>query len=306
MDVKAFPALIVGVVVALVLAGAVLPVFAETADDQKTIFNNDYNRYSKLIDSDVNNANITIVWSELTNQNITITIGNNDPYTMEMARSRVPLIMSEYGAIEANCNNGRGILRTSDNSSYTYLTNAPVTVQVSSGVVTVTSGSDDTLTTTTFNVGEWLFYPDNNGTYTAMNTTNNPDSTVYLNSIDQLYFVTTINTDNLGYVSGHGDKCTFYSQPGTPTYDMELLNSSEVTGFKDVISTTISDYAISADAGVNSDDSQFVPFITMVPRSIDGHTNLDNTMSTLFNLLPLLAIAGLVTGAVTWFIVRKR
>lgn len=48
MDIKAFPALIVGVVVALVLAGAVLPVFAETTSATDTFTNEGYysmNRY---------------------------------------------------------------------------------------------------------------------------------------------------------------------------------------------------------------------------------------------------------------------
>ena len=58
MDIKAFPALIVGVVVALVLAGAVLPVFAETTSATDTFTNEGYYRMSAFDGAN----NYTIEW----------------------------------------------------------------------------------------------------------------------------------------------------------------------------------------------------------------------------------------------------
>lgn len=305
MDIKAITVALVAVMVGAVVLGATYPIFGDLSDDQKTVFNNDYNRYSRLIDSDLENLSLKIEWNDLTQGSVIITVGTNDPYTLSVSRSRVPLIMTPYGTVEENAVNSRGILRSVDSPTYSYLTGGPIVITVASGVVTVTNGSGDDMTTTTFNVGDWLFYPDDKGDYTAMNTTSSADDVIKINSIDDLYFCTTINTDSLGFVSGHGDTCTFYSQPDTPSYSMELLSSQPLDGYTDVITTKITQYAISSEAGTNSDDSQFVPFITMVPRAVTGHTSMDNTMSMMFQLIPLVLTIGVLLGAIGWFISRK-
>lgn len=307
LDVRKITMGVVAMIVAiLVVITCATPIMQSLVNEQKTIFNNDYNRYSKLIDSDLDNANITIVWPDLTQGSIEITIGDNDPYTLSVSRSRVPLVLTEFGSVEENAVNSRAIFRSSTAGASSYLTGGPITITVSSGVVTVVNGTGDSATTNTFNVGSWLFYPDDNGDYTAMNTTSSADDIITINSIDDLYFATTINTDNLGFVSGHGATCTFYNVEGTPSYSMELLDSEEVSGYNDVITTKITNYAISAEAGTNLDNSQFVPFITMVPRSVEGHTNMDNTLSMMISIIPLLMVIAIVIGAIGMFIKTRR
>lgn len=305
MNTKSITTIAIATVVAVVTLSMVLvPIVGSAMDEEKTVFNNNYNRYSKLIDSDLDNFSMNITWSDLTQGSITIKIGENDPYTLSISRSRVPLIMTPYGTVEENAVNSRGILRHSASTTYTYLTGGPISIDVANKVVTVTNGTGDDATTTTFNVGDWLFYPDDNGTYTAMNTTSSANDTIYLNSIDDLYFATTINTDNLGFVSGHGKTCTFYNVEDTPSYSMELINSEKVNGYTDIISTKITDYAISSEAGTNSDESQFVPFITMVPRAVIGHTATNNTMLSLFGIIPVFVALAIIV-AVAGFIFAK-
>lgn len=303
MDIKGFSALIVGVVVALVLAGATLPVFANASDETKTIFNNSYNRYSQLLEDDIDNFTMTVTWDVNTTK-ATVTIGDNEPYDYNMSSTRVPLINTEHGMLNANKANARGILNYDGSATTINITSGPITIEVSNGVVTLTD-SATTPNTYTWDVGAWLFYPDNDGNYTAVNATTDKESPIYLNSIDDLYFATVINTDTLGFVSGHGAECKFYNVTDTPTYSMSLLTSEELTGYTNVIKTTIGDYVISTDAGTNADDTPFNPFIVMVPRSIDGYTPMNSALNIIMQILPLLAIAGLVTGAVVWFINRK-
>lgn len=292
-------------IVIVVLAGVLMPVLDDAVDDQKTIFNNENGRYSQRLDTEINDFRMVVVWNDVTNVNATVTIGDNDPYTYATSTSRSPLIVTEGGMFAANKANSRGTLYYSGSASSINVTASPITITVENGTVTLTD-SADTPNVYTWSVGSWLFYPDSNGNYSAMNTTSDRDTKIYLNSIEDLYFAAVINTDSLGFVSGKGKECKFYSQPDTPTYSMSLLNSAEENGYTDVISTTIGDYAVSTEAGTNTDDSPFVPFITMVPRSIDGHTPSNDAISGLLMALPIMVIIALLVAVVALVIRAKQ
>mgnify|MGYP003315217643 CR=1 FL=1 len=67
MDVKAFPALIVGVVVALVLAGATLPIWADTLATEDTFTNKGYYDMA-YTESD----NVAISWDHTAPHQVTV------------------------------------------------------------------------------------------------------------------------------------------------------------------------------------------------------------------------------------------
>lgn len=293
-------ALAVSITVAVtIIAGVLIPVLDDASDDQKTLINNSLGRYSKIVDSDINEFSMSLSWPDLSTGKAYVSINGGDPVETSFSSSRVPLVMTEYGAFEAYSVNSRGLLRVSTSATTSYITDAPINIEVASSVVTITTGENDSIVTVaTFNVGNWLFYPDLDGDYTAVNTTTDADTTIYINSIDDLFFATNINTDSLGFVSGHGSSCTFYNVEGTPTYSMSLANYSQYDDFTDVISTTIADYDISTDAGVNADNSAFSPFIVMVPRVIEGHTDLNNSVLSLYGAIPVMVIVALLAAVV--------
>lgn len=280
-------------VVVVVIGSVLIPVLDDAKDDEKTVFNNNYNRYSRLLDSDIDSFSMTVTW-DVTTTTASVSINGADPYNYSMSSTRAPLIVCEGGTLEANKTNSRGILKYSESATSTNITDGPITISVANGVATLTD-SATTPNEYTWDVGSWLFYPDNNGNYTAMNTTTDKDTGIYLNSIDDLYFATVINTNSLGFVSGHGATCKFYSQTDTPTYAMNLA-SSQLAGYTDVITTTIGSYTISEDAGTNTDGTPFNPFITMVPRAVDGHTTQDNSMIAIYSAIPALVILALIVA----------
>ena len=281
-------------VVVVVIGSVLIPVLDDAKDDEKTVFNNNYNRYSRLLDSDIDSFSMTITWN-VTTTTAYVTVGD-ESYNYAMSSSRVPLICTEEGMLNANKVNSRGVLTYSGSASSINITDSPITIEVASGTVTLTDGAS-TPNVYTWDVGSWLFYPDNDGNYTAMNTTSDKDTEIYLNSIDDLYFATVINTDSLGFVSGHGATCKFFNQTDTPTYAMNLV-SSQLAGYTDVITTTIGSYTVSEDAGTNTDGTPFNPFITMVPRAVDGHTSQDNSIIAIYEVIPALVIIALVVGVI--------
>lgn len=303
MDVKKFPMLIVGVVVALVLAGAVLPVFAETTSATDTFTNEGYYRMSKTISDDT--TDITLIWDYTKPNTITV----NDEDIVINADVTVSLLSDTNFVLRMLVNGGSVVgvqFYTSNGGAFsaTIADSTSMSVVCSSGTATATVG--ETTRTANYDV---VYYPDSNGDY-VMKKGN--DKAYMLN--DSEFFgcgtTTTTSTNSLGVViSGTiedgADISIWRDLSGTTVIDTESVNIdySKVNSYIDLNELSKITFNVSnVDDVYNITYSYFiVPYEVMAEKAIHP----DGALSVMLNILPLLAIAGLVTGAVVWFISRK-
>lgn len=301
MDVKAFPALIVGVVVALVLAGAVLPVFAETTSATDTFINDGYFRMTKANST----SSAVISWDHLNPTVLTV----ND-IDMNMSNLPVGVPLTIYASEEA-------IVR------YTFNSASDVSVNrygLGYQNATVDNGKDVTITLTENGVNMiWgtnsvdgtatgVYYIDPNGAYTmkksdAVANVDINDSvlvlagTTNISGAVTLYGSGTIDDGiNISVVAGISEGDTYEIGDVTINY---TLNSA----YKDLASLT----SIVFPFTKNSTTTTITYSYFVVPYEITAEKAVhpDGPLTVILNVLPLLAIAGLVTGAVVWFINRK-
>lgn len=295
MDVKAFPALIVGVVVALVLAGAVLPVFAETTSATDTFKNEGNGQYAFISGEDT----YTLEWkySDPTNvivNGVTVAgVPGNESLAMGDFTVRIQPSATGYAQLIL-ANNESGITaNASDQKDFTF--------SYSDGTVTVTNGT----TTKTFESNGFYAIVSDKGTHTMKSTT----STAYIKETDELLVmgITNVGTQwNTGYlVEGTIKDYTVSQWTGTNEYAPTNVtdDSAKVNNYKDVY--TIKSFNWTID---NNGTPQAVAYnYFLVPLEVEGERAVhpDGPLTVILNVLPLLAIAGLVTGAVVWFINRK-
>ena len=303
MDVKAFPALIVGVVVALVLAGAVLPVFAETTSAEDTFKNDGYFYVDKFSET------TTLVF-----ENSTLKINGED------VALPAPSTTTPYGNSISVAFTDNGVVRYSPNANILLVRGAfgnhncsALSLTFSEGAFTGTYTSSSNSTTGTLS-----------GTYTELTIIQDTGDSImcyttgsYINGdsvIDGCGFTTL--TNNQDYVVIHingtyddGVDIGVYGQNDGVTADYTVSNIdfdvAPVNGYNDLYKLSKITFTVTNEGGTVSDDVTYN--IYTVPSEVTAEKTVhpDGALSAMLNLLPLLAVAGLVVGAVVWFIWRK-
>jgi len=314
MDIKAFPALIVGVVVALVLAGAVLPVFAETTSATDTFKNEGYFRMSEVSATD---DDVIITWDYTkpytfningTDFNLpTGTTGGNNayPYTI-MAQDGWGVRVSVSAGDKVDLN----LYGSGTNAGllwYATVTDSDTaTITLSNGTASFVRNTGTPVTQTYTKV----YIPDNDGDYTLKKK----DTNAYLNKDSLIY--STGRTSTLFGSNNFAINCNLTGNiedgetvnviaPSGFTPSNAVVNATEVNNYLDLYSFSSVTFDItqdSTDITVNAVYSQVI-----VPHEVTAEQAVhpDGPLTVMLNVLPLLAIAGLVTGAVVWFINRK-
>lgn len=298
MDIKAFPALIVGVVVALVLAGAVLPVFAETTSATDTFTNDGIIRMSKVDDS----FNSTIEWDhtkpsvvsingvdKTMPQDLTIalTIGGTDDYFIRYASTSVT-VFHDSAVVNAS---------VADETD--------MTITISAGTITSTNGSY----TDTFTYTDDLFLISDDGKYIMKNMADKvyvkSDSDIH--AYGRTYLGDGINTQCNFNINGNLDDGFTIEPWGTNTtltVSNEIVTDEKVNGYIGLYKFTNVSFTVS-DTSEHSTTATYGQVIVPYEVTAEKTAHPDGPLSVMLNVLPLLAIAGLVTGAVVWFINRK-
>lgn len=287
----------IGIMICVVLLGGLLlPVVVSATDAEKTVYNNTAsNKYSLLYDNDLDGINATIEVRDFSEGKIYVTM---DGITEEVAvTNRDNMLMSDKGFVRIDASGQ--IVRLFLAGQTTYLTTAslPVKVTISNGVVNV---KDSSTIDYTFTPEEWMFIPDNVGNYElVLNTATD----IYVNSINDLYFATIIDTNELGFAWGSNGKATFYDT--NLTFDMTFTTSEKVNPFVDLYRIDMANYQFSTDAGTNADGSGFCPYMVMVPVSVDAHTESNVVVTALLNVLPIITIISIVAAGIYLFMGRK-
>lgn len=310
MDIKGFPALIVGVVVALVLAGAVLPVFAETTSATDTFTNDGYYRMSAF-DGD----SYTIEWDKTKPTTLTFNgidyemrdiITVKDTYftifASDGAYMRVAINSANNMIVQSHNYSGNALLAL-DSSNSTLTT---FSVSIDSDSITVSRTADSTITVDTA-YSEWIYVFDDEGNYIMKNK----DKSAYVmdENIIILAGVTSVQTSPATPVGvyGHGTITDLVIESAYPdddtVYSNLVVNSSEVSAYEGLnqVSTITFDMTRDETTTPATYSYYLVPYEVTAEKAVHP----DGALSVMLNVLPLLAIAGLVTGAVVWFISRK-
>lgn len=287
MDVKAFPALIVGVVVALVLFGATLPAWGDINDDMITTYTNTGGTRATMLDL---SGTHTII-----SNGTTITIDGGDPITVvnyNLALASDQINGRRFGnSIQWGSPNGATIAGDIDLTITDGMINGTLT--------SIASGTVYTFTNAKIN---YMAYPDNAGAYTMVFSDNVLRSIYLTDPETQFYSANFLNTT--------GQWFSYYN--GVLTVGGQINDTMTFTGEKVDYDTTVYRYTISQDDIVFTvdnagEDYTVHPYICVVPYEVHGMaTQTNHIVATLLSILPLLIGAGLVLGAVAWFIVRKR
>jgi len=287
MDVNRIVVGIVGLAVCVILVGSLLvPVISEAQDDQEVVYNNIFGQsnFSKIVEDDLDDVNTVIVWDAAT-QVLTV-----DGSAIAISAYHNNLLLSDQGSIRFDKETGTSVMYIG--SMPTVTLTGLVTATIASGVITVVCG-EDSYTITPI---EWLFVPDDDGNYKMLQNTD-PTRKLYVNSIDDIYFCDRINTEGIGLYSGHGGSCTFWDVVDDPSYDM-TYTIERVQGYTDLYEFIPSSYAVSTEAGTNSNMSPFVPFRIMVPIEITAHTDVNSSIIGLLGAIPVVVIAAILIYAV--------
>jgi len=274
---------IVGLAVCVILVGSLLvPVISEAQDDQEVVYNNIINTgtYSKLVDDDLDSVNMVIVWDTATD---TLTVDGSAIYVSAWANT---IFVSDQGKLGFSKQSETSDLYMGEGTVVTLT--GPVTATIVSGVITVTCGVDSYTITPI----EWLFVPDEDGNYKNYHYVS-PTETIYVNSIDDVYFCQVILFQSIGLYSGHGGSCTFWDVADDPSYDM-TYTIEKVQGFTDLYEFVLSSYAVSTEAGTNPDLTPFSPFFLMLPVEITAHTDVNSSIIGLLGAIPVVIIAAII------------
>lgn len=301
MDVKAFPALIVGVVVALVLAGAVLPVFAETTSAETTFKNEGYYNLDVVV-ADPEDT-ITIVFDHTKTRSISV-----NGVDVAMPDQTVTLVGSNATMVRYFYNNDNRVsvhMYISDGTGVyadSWL-NQDMTITISNGVIT---GTRDTITKTATPTSDIYCITSETGDYVMKPYT----ESVKLLGDSKFIAVgrTGVNNSNVclyaeGSINGGvPDIDIFYSADTTTTSNVEI-HSTPITGYDGLY--TFDNFTFDLTQGSDTVTATYSAIIVPYEVTAEKSVHPDGALSAMLNLLPLLAIAGLVTGAVVWFINRK-
>lgn len=297
MDVKAFPALIVGVVVALVLAGAVLPVFAETTSATDTFTNKGRYYVTTEIEDEVT---ITMDYDVENN----VKSWYVDDVLLEYDRLSGP----EFVSSPTVAGTDNFIFRTDGRYR---------------GLASSTGASDYTLSVTndSITLGSYvgnapLFIASTEKTDSIMRYS--PDTDMYILGDSQIigagYTNVAISAENntnvvisfTGTIKD-GVDVNVYNTSYPCTISNVQINANDINGYEDLYTFQSVTFDVTYNDGTDDYVTPCTYSMVVLPSEVTAEKTVhpDGPLSVMLNVLPLLAIAGLVTGAVVWFINRK-
>ena len=299
MNVKNLVLAVVGMVLAAVMiGGALLPAVGSVLDDERTIVNNAIYSSNYAIIEDPIKDDLSLDMS-YTYGNTTAIVNEE---TIPIGQYNSFLVLSDVCLVQVGLADGNNRVAGVGDTSITIIDNTytSVNVIVTGSTISVKVNGTNPIEKTYTNA-KWIAYADNDGNYKLMNRGNGGGTdTVYVNDISQIYGATTISVNNLGWASFKGDTLTV----GDTTYKMSLTSQS--TSYTDVISFINGDgYHVDPNEFTNTNGSLVVPYYFLIPDKIIGHTEQQAVISALFNVVPLVAIAGLVMAGIYVFISRK-
>lgn len=297
MNVKDISTLVTGIVVATVIVATVLvPIISVGLDSSRTLLNNTDNlRYSELFEGSDNIDHLSVkLYVEDNTDNTLVKTINGVESTFEVARYQGTLLMCDKMNIRWDPGNGNvriSSVTINGTVSQNNLT-APYTVTVENGIVTFTDSSVEPVTYSV-EPDDWLFVPDPNGDYeTVLQSTTD----VYINSLDDVYFSTSVDTNDYGFVWGNAGE---YSRLGGYTSTFGFENMSLFEDYINVYRVNMGDFRFGGDMPDNSDGTPIIPFQLIVPRTVVGYTEpMGIVLTTILSSIPIFVVIGLLSSII--------
>lgn len=299
MDIKAFPALIVGVVVALVLAGATLPIWAHTLAKEDTFTNKGYFYVDSVTGEDSINYHFENGVFSINGVEVPAPSDSTYPDGLTVFFTEHITVRMDQGTIRI-----KGQVNQACSAIDLTATEGTIT-----GTYTYGSGP----TTSTAN---WTYTK-----FVGMVTTDTdrvmsqpvPQYVHKDSIIDTTGFTRAPNINEYYVISVYGSiengiEVNLYTQgAGAPvtlvTVSDIKVNYTEVNGYEDLYKVDNITFTLTKD-----DKTDNVTYsIYTVPSEVTAERSapMDGATGALVAIIPLLMVAGLVTGAVVWFINRK-
>lgn len=276
MNVNKIVTAALGIMIAVVMiGGAFLPAISSSVDEIGVKYNNPTGVLSKMSEGET----VTVVIDVETGQ---ITV--NGEYTIN---SGVATISDQF-IISSTAGN---LLYNSVNATQN-ITEYDITVNLNGKNAIVTYG--ETTDNYTF---DWCFYPSIDGDYRGYaNATSNKE--IYLNDIDQLYGANWLNSKNVWF-SFVGDTVKVGGITTEADYSLNQLGN-----YSDAYTLMIGGGA-EGQYTFTYDEYVTHPRFYVMPAEIEAHTSADNAIIAMYNILPIVAIAGLVMAGIYVFFTRK-
>lgn len=302
MDVKNLVMAVVGMVLAAVMiGGAFLPAVGSAG---KVTYTNDYGSMAEYSDID---------WSaemEIIDQKIKWVVDGEDQTDFMMKRSgRIYLVLSDTSYIFYDQNNSldipanAGISYINENGEAVNITGVTAcSIVASDGTITYTPTRTGGVVSDPISIGySWMFASNDSGDYRSLNLANFSSATLEYNSVNQIYGVNYVESAGNTWFSFNGDKVKY----GLTEMDMSIESVQVMNGvYRSTVNTTDSDWSFSIE--VDNEPYQVNPYVYIVPYEVIGYNDGYNpAISSMFETLPIIAVAGLVMAGIYVFISRK-
>ena len=303
MDVKAIPALIVGVMVAVVMVGAVLPVFAETTDPDTTFINAGY--YDMVY---TKTDSIMLYWTYTDPTHITI---NDNVMDMPQTVNGQPrtILCGDNWVIRCVVLSGGTYGLDYYTDGDTLGASVPGTstwnLTANNGELSITNQNNVTKT----NTYTYMYCISEDGPLVMKNATTpayiKGDSVVYaMGTTNNVWSGTNVYLKITGNIDDGITASVFgYTGDDAVTVTNTSVNYSEVNGYDDLY--TISDITVTVSNGDTTKQITYSYYIVPDQVTAEKSVHPDAVLSTLINLLPLIAVAGLLLGGIAWVMFRK-
>lgn len=268
---------------AIMVSGALLPAVSSAIDDSRGYYNNDYISMAKV----VGDESITIAYDGV-NYSINDEIVIINSYTYVAISDRFVILVTDSGLSNIEYYSDSYKTATSV-SSFEFIIN--------DNVVDLSYMSGDTETTASFSI-EWAYYVYTEGDYRLFKVDQYNSRDVYLNSIDDFVAV-SYNSNGIFSLKNN---TVMYNGNVHGEYYADLDKVSGVNGvYELLISTNIE---TSGFYFIDGSDT-FTTQAFIVPYEVHGTKAGYEGVEQLFNVLPIIAVAGLIMAGIYVFINRK-
>lgn len=307
MDINKIVVPIIAIFVCSVVFVGVLPIFENVTAETDVLTNDGLYRVEfltvdseeKVIEWDHTNPGVITV----DNVDLTMQPTGNIPYTLICGTE------SWFLRYNWNGSNAGGIDMINENGGVQYSATIAlgndITITLNGGTATIQLSNEDNARSKTYDT---CYSISLTGDYVMKK----PNKTAYMFEDSPIYIVGrstwtggAVNVEIEGTI-GDGVNITLLDKP-TWTISNEDIIYSEVNNYVDLLSFDSITFTItSPDETPIVKDLVFSQVIVPYEVTAERSVHPDMTLSTLIELLPLVIVAGLVIGAVTWFLYYKR
>lgn len=296
--------ILVSVLVCGVLIAGMLPIFGDVSASEDTFENKGLTKMMLIDES----TDVTVFWDHTDPANITV--GDKKVPVPQSSRYPISIICSDEWGLRYLVQSEQTLLTLFDTSAST-LFNAStgeegndMTVTISNGVATFDNGTttkDESFTTgyCISDVGDYVMKSSSDSSYL------NGDSIIFGTGRTSGLSALTSPTVSLN-VSGTIDDGVVATSlfPGTYTTSDVVINYSDVDGYEDLYSFASVQFAVN-DASDHTANATYNQVIVPAEVTAERSVHMSDVMSTIIQLVPLLAVVGLVLATIGYVLYKR-